>query len=870
MSLSENLHSYFGFSSFREGQEEIIRAIIDRKNVVAILPTGAGKSLCYQLPALLSSKFSIVISPLIALMKDQVDNLNRNQMQAGFINSTLDFREAEHIFAKIAEGSVKLLYVAPERLTNIPFADRIKSLEPDYLFVDEAHCISEWGHNFRPSYRKIKEFIDYTGIKHIAAFTATATPEVVHDITVQMGMRSPEIFVRGFERKNLSLHIETEKHKRGKLLEVMRRYDTPAIIYTSSRKMTEEIHEFLSLNGFKTRYYHAGQDSVIRRHVQDEFISGKVPIIVATNAFGMGIDKKDIRLVVHYNMPGSIENYYQEIGRAGRDGKPAHAVLLYDSQDENIHKFFIATSHPQQDFIKSLYDAICDFGNVALGDYSANEILLNYEYLRAVLKRQDITRALVHAGLRVLEDAGHLRLISELSKKVTMRFIVSSQTLKNYIKTTHDHYKKLVLLQILRFYGGSAFDERTYISIGELASALDATELDLDNTLQSLAESGILEYNKPSVGNDAVTLISPRIAAARLNIDYRKINETYLNAHKKLQDMVQLVFAPGCRFKFILHYFGQKTENYRCGMCDNCQSATRSTDDSADYIAEMLLQLLYTNKEGLKLMNCITILRGTSSSASYKSNPLYAMLKHFAPPEISRVAESLLNRALIKYDFQKKQKLLITNSGISLLTEKGIIQPEPEHINYEENLELYHLLKKAREKAAARFNQSAFLICPDDVLREVIQLKPDTHKALMAIPGFNERMYNKIGKDFLVIIEGFSLEKSIPESERTVKKPELESQVQPIFKLIKEGYSLSDIASLVHSTEAIVAMQIETILEFDSSVDVNNLIPVSLIKLLEPKVKKGVKEIKELKKNLGDDYTYPQIRIAAAKIRASL
>jgi len=335
------LQEFFGYDNFRNGQLEIIESVIKYSNVLVVLPTGAGKSICYQIPALLSENFSIVISPLIALMKDQVDGLNRKKEVAAFINSTMTYSETENVLNKIALGSIKLLYLAPEKAESLKFAERIKELKPKNLFVDEAHCISEWGHNFRPSYLKIKEFIDHIGVKKVSGFTATATPEVREDIVLQLDFKDPKIFVRGFERENLHIRVLHSKKKKEKCLELLKDINGPAIIYTTSRKKAEEVAEFLNIKGIHCNYYHAGLTAPERRRVQEEFIQGRTEIIAATNAFGMGIDKADIRLIIHYNTPGSLESYYQEIGRAGRDGKESFCYLLHDESDMAIQNFFI-------------------------------------------------------------------------------------------------------------------------------------------------------------------------------------------------------------------------------------------------------------------------------------------------------------------------------------------------------------------------------------------------------------------------------------------------------------------------------------------------------------------------------------------------
>lgn len=396
-----SLRAHFGFDEFREGQREVISAILEGKDAVVVMPTGSGKSLCYQLPAMMLGGATLVVSPLIALMKDQVDALKARGLPATFINSSIAWREQWARIEALRRGEFKLVYIAPERFRSGRFLDALKSISISLFAIDEAHCISTWGHDFRPDYLRLKNVIQSLPKVQTLALTATATPYVRSDIIQQLGLANPQTFVTGFDRPNLSIdvvHTENEREKVARIKRLAKAHDGSGIIYASTRKAVEQVAGQLQERGLSVSTYHAGLSDALRIKAQENFMTGRTQMIVATNAFGMGIDKPDIRFVAHYQMPGSIEAYYQEIGRAGRDGLPSSCVLLFNYADKNTHDFFIEGSYPSSGLIKDVYDSLVSTGLQRI-ELSASEIA----------KRAGVRNEMaVQSSLYVLERAGHI------------------------------------------------------------------------------------------------------------------------------------------------------------------------------------------------------------------------------------------------------------------------------------------------------------------------------------------------------------------------------------------------------------------------------------------------------------------------------
>ncbi len=855
MSPSEALKKYFSFDKFRPAQEEIISSIMDGDNVLAVLPTGAGKSICYQVPALISENFSIVISPLIALMKDQVDSLNHGEVTAAFINSTMSFWEAETVLQDISFGKIKLLYVAPERLENILFAERIKKLSPNYLFVDEAHCISEWGHNFRPSYSRIKEFADFVSIKKVSAFTATATPEVVKDIVKQLGFKNPKVFVKGFERDNLYLNVIPGSKKFDKCVELISVYKTPAIIYTSSRRKAEEINEYLYMRKINSACYHAGMAAEERKKIQEAFINDRIDVICATNAFGMGIDKKDIRLIIHFNTPGSIENYYQEIGRAGRDGKDSHIFLLHDDSDLSIQNYFLSNAYPDKKFIQDIYNAVCDYGKVAVGNKNENEIPVNIDFISAYTNKK-VSKGLLYSALKYLEESGYIRLLSEFDKRSTIQINFNKNELRKFVENITDNILKETILLLLREYGSKAFNEPVSFSLPDLTEYLELTNFEIDESLITLDNLGVITYKK-TLSNESLILTSPRTATERLTINYKKINEGYLHSQHKLDQMVEYVFTNECRFRYILNYFGENVHDYNCGKCDRCILGESVPESVKEYISEIILRTLRLLNGKTTQNILLKILMGKNTDIANMKLPTFGSCRNYDNNDLKIIIQELVSeKILIKEGsaimFKDEELLFMEDEDFAVKTDSG----------YEKDLELFNLLREIRTKASKKFLQSPYLICPDEVLREVAQQKPAGKTELLSLEGFNNRMFNKVGDDFLEIIKTF-IEKD------TKENTEVPSSLKETYLLLKKGFELSEIASMRKLTEAIISMQIETIIEYKPEIEIKNLFGKINYDVITDEIRKGFTDLKTLKGKLKDEVSFPLLRIAVAKYKST-
>ncbi len=560
------LREHFGFEDFREGQREVIDAILEGRDTVVVMPTGGGKSLCYQLPALMKPGATIVISPLIALMKDQVDALAARGLPATFINSSIPFEEQKARIQGVRRGLYKLVYVAPERFRSVHFVETLRSIDISLFAVDEAHCISQWGHDFRPDYIRLRQSIEEIGRPQVAALTATATPYVRADIIEQLNLREPRAFVSGFDRPNLSIrvvHTQKEREKISHIRALASAHSSGSgIIYASTRKAVEQVTNRLLSAGLNVIGYHAGMDEAARTSAQEDFMAGRAQMIVATNAFGMGIDKPDIRFVAHYQMPGSIEAYYQEIGRAGRDGLPSDCVLLFNYADKRTQDYFIEGSYPPPETVAKVYQALVGANQKRI-ELSVSEIAA-----RAGLRNE----MAVQSALVILEKAGHIERGASGENRAALRLQMKPTDARAAVGARETQARQ-VLFGLL---GGYDLNERADIELDvtEFAESLGLELSAVRRSLSQLSSSGVLSYN-PARRTRGVLMLDERPATS-LRIRPHEVARRAALEQRKLREVISFCYTESCYRAFILDYFGDASHAANCGTCGNCVAPTSS------------------------------------------------------------------------------------------------------------------------------------------------------------------------------------------------------------------------------------------------------------------------------------------------------
>ena len=589
------LKQYWGYDNFRGIQEDIIRSIGEGRDTLGLMPTGGGKSITFQVPALAQEGLCLVITPLIALMKDQVRNLRERGIKATAIYSGMTREEIVIALENCIFGNYKFLYVSPERLDTEIFQIKLRSMHVSLITVDESHCISQWGYDFRPAYLKIADIRQLLPGVPVIALTATATPEVVNDIQQRLQFRQENVFRMSFERKNLAYVVRHTEDKESELLHILQRVDGSGIVYTRNRKKTKEISLFLNRNHITATFYHAGLNDETKDSRQKAWLKGEFRVMVATNAFGMGIDKPDVRVVIHADVPDSPEAYFQEAGRAGRDGMKAYAVLLFCARDKITLKQRVSDTFPEKSYIRKIYEDINFYYQMAMGDGRGCTFAFNIDEFCRNFRHFPVQ---TDSALKILTRAGYLEYTDEQDNASRIMFTITKEELYRIREQSEDTEKLLRIL--LRTYTG-LFTDYAYISEDNLSTRSGLSKQQIYETLLSLSRQHILHYI-PAKKTPYIIYTRERQETERVYLSkevYEDRKESYV---QRINAMIEYAESENrCRSRMLLRYFGEKNE-HNCGQCDVCLQQHQSGLKSGEFeaISQQLQALLKENPLSLQ------------------------------------------------------------------------------------------------------------------------------------------------------------------------------------------------------------------------------------------------------------------------------
>ncbi len=594
------LAQHWQYSEFRPLQEEIMQSVLNGHDTLAILPTGGGKSLCYQVPAMYMPGICIVVTPLIALMKDQIANLKKRGIRALAIHAGMTREEIDMAFDNAVYGNFKFLYLSPERLSSEILLARIAKMKVNLLAVDEAHCISQWGYDFRPAYLNIADIRELIPDVPIMALTASATPKVKEDIQVRLNFsKHAAVFQASFARPNISFVVRRTDDKMGKVMQALNAVAGTAIIYVRTRRKTQEVADLLGRKGISSTFYHAGLSHELRNRRQEDWLNNKVRVMVCTNAFGMGIDKPDVRTVIHMDLPENVESYYQEAGRGGRDGKHAFALMLFNQYNEDEINYRLENNFPSPEEITNVYNALGNYLQLAVGAGEGESFLLD---TTPFIKNFNLDAPKTFGALKILEQHGLISLTEAIFMPSRLKFVCSKEDLYKF-QIANKKFDPFIKL-LLRTYSG-LFEDYTPFKEIELAKKAGLTVKDIQNYLSFFKKAGLIEY-LPQTDQPQVTYLKARESAKYLKIDKRFVLERKTVFEEQLKAILGYALNDNkCRSQYILSYFGE-LDSERCEHCDICKEGAKSEDAEAGIFAAIEATLKTGPQSSLDTLSRLT------------------------------------------------------------------------------------------------------------------------------------------------------------------------------------------------------------------------------------------------------------------------
>ena len=828
------LREHFGFDRFLPGQREVIGHLLAGHSAAAVFPTGGGKSLCYQLPALMLPGLTLVVSPLIALMKDQVDQLRELGLPVTYINSTLSLSEQNERLEQIAAGEYRLVYVVPERFRSPRFIEAVTQRGVKLLAVDEAHCVSEWGHDFRPDYARLGHFRRKLGHPSTIALTATATDAVRRDIIEQLDLVDPQTFITGFARDNLFYEVKrpaSDREKADELLRFLQKTPGSGIVYASTRKRTEEVAEIIkSSTTRRVATYHAGMAPDLRRHAQESFMSGETEIVAATTAFGMGIDKADVRFVVHYNLPGTLEAYYQEAGRAGRDGKPSHCLFLYTASDRFIQEYFIESAYPGKENVAKVYE------HLRMQDDDPIE-----------LTQQQIKDSLglpigadgVGTCEQLLEGSGVLERLVSSNNRASVRLDSDLPTLVDLLPKQATTRRRV--LQAVENIVGARREEIVSINPRDLQMATGFSHAAVSAALRNLSELEAFTYIPPFRGR-AIRMVRRDQSFRQLDIDFEALERRKQSEYAKLKKVINFALGRSCRQQSILRYFGENNAR-PCDHCDNCcQSVHGKTPIGASSNGKIIEAVKITlsgvarvKKEvgfdcGKTLISQMLCGSRSARMEKLRLNKLstFGLLGHLQQTEVASLVEGLIVMDLLRQESLEPGRPVVqlTPAGDDVMRGN---KPLPDELpipgdlarkimGVEKNLmdstdssaigvpqaqeasqppeqppldaDLLTRLKQWRAQRAEEARLPAYCILQNNTIEEIARHRPNSHQRLLAINGMGSKRLEQYGDELLAIVGG-----NRPQEKRADKTPGEQPSYYWTLRMLKAGFTSDECAA---------------------------------------------------------------------------